>query len=370
MRGSAAPPSPGSPRAAAAALLLVAAAWLVPRDAAPASAPSSPEAGASDTVRVADDRGDTLTLAEPADRVVSLIPAATELLFALGAGDRVVGRTRYGGTHPPAAGEVPSVGEGVRPSVEAVIARRPDAVVVYSGSGNRGSIRRFEELGVPALALEHNTVPQLMENIERLGALTGRREAADSLGRTIRRRLERVADVVGDRPPVRVYYDVWSDPPRTVGAGSYLDSLLSLAGGRNVFGDRTEPSPLVSLEAVVERDPGLILFPRGSAERSPPGERPGWKSVDAVREGRVRRVDGELLHRLGPRLGEAAAHLASTLHPPVSDSLRRLGLLPPAPSAGSGGPAPDPPPPASATTWGAPSSGPGPGWDTTRTGQP
>lgn len=290
-----------------------------------------------DTVRVPDDRGDTLVLEVPADRVVSLIPAATEILFALGAGDRLVGRTRYG-THPPAAREVPSVGEGVRPSIEAVVARRPDAVIVYAGRGNRGSIRRFEELGVPVLALEHNTIPEMIRNVERLGALTGRRRAADSLVRAVRGRLDRVGAVTAALRPVRVYYDVWSDPPRTVGAGSYLDSLITAAGGRNVFGDQPGPSPRVSLEAVVERDPELIVFPRGagSEDRTPPGSRPGWESVGAARRGAVRAVDGELLHRLGPRVGEAAAHLAASLHPPLADTLRNLGLLPPDAAAGGG----------------------------------
>lgn len=355
---------PGSGAAALAALTagasLAAGPAATPAAGAPASAP--------DTVRIPDDRGDTLILSGPADRVVSLIPAATEILFAVGAGDRVVGRTRYG-THPPAARDVPSVGEGMRPSAEAVLARRPDAVVVYAGQGNRGSIRRFEELGIPVLPLAHNTVPELTRNIRRLGRLTGRGAAADSLAREIRRRLARVAEVVGDRDRIPVYYDVWSEPPRTIGAGSYLDSLLTLAGGRNVFGDQQSPSPQVSLESVAERSPELILFPRGAGSegRTPPAGRPGWENVGAVRRDAVRRVDGELLHRLGPRLGEAAAHLAAVLHPSLSDSLRAAGLLPPDSSA-PGGASPGPSPPARATTWGAPSSGPGPGWATIRTG--
>lgn len=325
-------------------------------------------AATADTLRVPDDSGDTLVLAQPADRVVSLIPAATEILFAVGAGDRVVGRTRYG-THPEAARGVPSVGEGMRPSAEAVLSRRPDAVVVYAGRGNRGSIRRFEQLGIPVLAVAHNTIPELIANIRRLGLLTGRESAADSLARSIRERLARVAEVVRGQRPVSVYYDVWSDPPRTIGAGSYLDSLIALAGGRNVFGDQSGPSPRVGLESVAERAPDVILFPRGagSEERAPPADRPGWESVGAVRRGAVRRVDGELLHRLGPRLGEAAAHLAATLHPSLSDSLRGRGLLP-APVRPDSSPSGAASGPARATTWGAPSSGPGPGWETIRTG--
>ena len=353
------------PAAGLAALAAVAAGAAAPT----LAAAEAPTATPGDTIRIPDDRGDTLELARPAERVVSLIPAATEVVFALGAGHRLVGRTRYG-THPPAAQEVPSVGEGIRPSAEAVIARRPDAVVVYAGQANSASIRRFEELGVPVLALEHNTIPQLMRNIARLGRLTGREAAADSLAAAVREGLETVAGVVEGRRRVPVYYDLWPDPPRTVGGGSYLDSLITVAGGRNVFGDLEGPAPRVSLETVVERQPEVIVSPRGGGgERLPPGERPGWGKLRAVEGGRVVTVDGELMDRLGPRLGEAAAHLAAALHPTAADTLRALDLLPPDRAVGSG------PrsgyvrsPPASATTCGAPSSGPGPGWRTTRTG--
>lgn len=321
---------PGSGAAPALLAAVAAASAAAPIRAAPEAAPASPATPpGSDTIRIPDDRGDTLALAAPAERVVSLIPAATELFFALGAGDRLVGRTRYG-THPPGAREVPSVGEGIRPSAEAVVARRPDAVVVYAGQSNSGSIRRFEELGIPVLALEHNTIPQLMRNIERLGALAGRASAADSLAAAVREELRRVADAVAGRRRVPIYYDLWPDPPRTVGAGSYLDSLITVAGGRNVFGDLEGPSPRVSLEAVVERQPEVIVSPEGGGgERLPPGERPGWGEIGAVKRGRVVSVDGTLVHRLGPRLGAAAARLAAALHPAAADTLRRLRLLPP-----------------------------------------
>lgn len=286
----------------------------------------------ADSVRIADDRGDTLRLAEPASRVVSLIPAATEILFAIGAGERVVGRTRYG-DHPPAARSVPSVGEGVRPSAELVLARRPDAVIMYAGSANQRSLARFSRVGVPVLAVEHNTLGDLYRNLRRLGALTGRRAEADSLVRRLRRELSRVRKLTGPRDRPAVYYDVWSRPPRTVGSGSYLDTLIAVAGGRNVFSDLDAPSPQVSLEAVAARDPDLILAPRaGGSEgrRRPPAKRPGWDVIPAVREGRVRRVDGDLLHRLGPRLGRAAAELAAAVHPELEDELRARGLLSPA----------------------------------------
>lgn len=292
------------------------------RAAPPDTAAPSSGAAAADTVVVEDDLGRRIRLASPPGRIVSLVPAVTELLFALGAGDRLVGRTRYD-VLPPAARDVPSVGEGVRPSLERVAAREPDLVVLYSGAENRATARRLEELGLPTLALRHDRFPDLYRNLRRLGRVTGRRSAARELEEAIRCRLGVVSRATDGLPRRRVYYEVWSDPPITVGAGSYLDSLLSVAGAENVFGDLEAPSPRVSIEAVAARRPELILVPRrsGEGEGTSPGRRPGWSALEAVREGRVRRVDGDLLHRLGPRVGDAAAALARVVHP----SLEGLG---------------------------------------------
>lgn len=308
--------------------LLLAVPWL---SAVPAPAPpvplASPPATASDTVVLEDDLGRTVRLGGPAERIVSLVPAATELLFALGAGERVVGRTRYG-TRPPAAAEVPSVGPGLRPSLELVVGRDPDAVVLYAAAGQRATVDRLEGLGIAALAVRHDAFGDLYRNLERLGRLTGRAPAARRLEKAVRCRLRAVATVTGEVPARDVYYEVWSDPPITVGAGSYLDSLLVVAGARNVFADLQPPSPQVSLESVVARAPDLILVPRRSAGEAstPPARRPGWRALEAVREGRVREVDGDLVHRLGPRVGEAAAALARTVHPRLASRLTEEAL--------------------------------------------
>lgn len=259
---------------------------------------------------------------------MSLIPAATEILFSLGAGETVVGRTRYG-VHPPAARRVPSVGEGIRPSAEMVVSRRPEAVVVYVGAANRGAIRELERLGVPTLAVRHNTLSELEANVRRLGRLVGRREAADSLVARIQRELALVGGLTASRPVRSVYYDLWADPSITVGAGSYLDSLIVLAGGRNVFHDLEGPSSQVGLEAIAARSPELVVSAREGGRRGrriPPARRSGWQAIPAVRRGEVRVVDGDLLHRLGPRVAEAAAALAAVIHPEIAGDLRRRGF--------------------------------------------
>ncbi len=249
-------------------------------------------------------------------RIVSLIPAVTEILFALGADDRLVGRTQWG-VHPPAASEIPNVGDGVRPSLEAVLARKPDLVILYDGEENRASRDRLRTLGVPVLALRHDTLEDLRRNTVTLGEEIGCPDAASALAEHVSEGLANVAAATGDRRRIRVYFNAWPDPPITIGRGSFIDSLLTVAGGTNVFGDFAAASPRVSLEAIIERDPELVLESRRPTELADPSDlekRHGWEQVPAVSAGRVSGVDGNLVSRLGPRVADAALAIARTLH--------------------------------------------------------
>ena len=249
-------------------------------------------------------------------RIVSLVPAATELLFALGAGDRVVGRTRWG-VHPPAARRIPDVGDGIRPSLEAVVAREPDLVILYEGETNRASREQFARLGLPTLALRHDRLEDLRRNILRLGQVLGCPAAGRALAARIAHGLEGVAAATSGRRRIRVYYDAWAEPPITIGGGSFIDSLLTVAGAMNVFGELRAASPRVSLEAIVERAPEriLVMTRREASDGSPdPGARPGWERIPAVASGRITALDGDLVTRMGPRVAEAAWSIARALH--------------------------------------------------------
>jgi iron complex transport system substrate-binding protein len=276
----------------------------------------APHAGAQDGMRIADDLGRTLRIDRAPTRVVSLVPAVTEILYALGAGDVVVGRSAWD-DEPPAVLAVPSVGDALRADPERVLARRPDLVILHAGPDNAGSVERLERLGVPALAIRIDDLDDLDRNLLRLGLLLGRQEEARALRDRIRAELEAVRAATEGLPRVSVYYDVAWPPAITIGSGSYLDDLIAIAGGRNVFGDIAAPSPRVALEAIVVRDPDLILVPSGAAAAgaTKPSARPGWRAVGAVGRGDVRAVDAGLLHRLGPRVGAAARFLAAVLHP-------------------------------------------------------
>ncbi|MHB1311816.1 MAG: ABC transporter substrate-binding protein [Gemmatimonadaceae bacterium] len=257
-----------------------------------------------------DDFGDTLRLAAPPARIVSLNPVITEALFAIGAGARVTGRTHWD-THPAAAQAVPDLGDGMQPNVEAVLATRPDLVVLYASNGNRAAASAFRRAGVATLALHTDVRADLWKALAWLGRVTGDSAQARVVADSVQASLDAVqraaqrAVRAGAAPSV--FWNVWDAPVITIGAGSYLDELVRTAGARNVFGDVAQPSPQVTLESVAQRNPDFILAGPVSAARLRTDAR--WRSVAAVRNGRVLVVDTTLVGRPGVRMGEAARHL-------------------------------------------------------------
>jgi ABC-type Fe3+-hydroxamate transport system substrate-binding protein len=265
---------------------------------------------------LADDFGATVphgTAGHPA-RIVSLSPATTELLFALGAGSRVVGRTTWD-TYPVEARAVPDVGPGLRPNVEAVLARQPDLVVLYASADNRAADAQLRAAGIIVIALKIDRIAGFRRAALLLGVATGDSARAAAVVDSVDRTLERVRTATSGLEKPTVFWHVWDAPIYTIGAGSYLDELLVIAGAKNVYGDIDAPSPQVSLEDIVKRDPRYILAgPEGAAHIRASD---AWQGVRAVREHRLLVVDTMLVGRPSVRLGEAAISLANLLHPGV-----------------------------------------------------
>ncbi len=248
-------------------------------------------------------------------RVISLIPSATEIVAAIGGVDLLVARTEY--DELPELADLPSLGAGLTPNLEAVATFAPDLVIAWSDEGDRLLGQRLIELGIPVYSAETQSLADIRRHTENLGFILGLESEADSLLADIDQRLDAVqAEWVG-KDSASVFYVVWNDPPQTTGAGTYLNSVISFAGGRNVFGEMEINWPNVSLEEVVRRNPDVIIV-TGShngavAEASWLQDRPGWKSLKAVREGRVVIVDANLFNRPGPRVAEAVEYLAGEL---------------------------------------------------------
>lgn len=257
-----------------------------------------------------DDAGRAVRLAGPAHRVVSLAPSITELLFALGAGDRVVGRTVYD-RYPPAALQVPAVGDGLNPSVEAIVARHPDLVLLYRSAHTDAAAQQLEHLGIPTLVVRHDGLADIARTARLLGRATGQDSAGQAVGRSVDSLLAQPL------PPVRsrIAYVVWDAPPIVIGAGSFLDELARRAGAENVFHDIATPSATVSIETIVARDPDWIAVVRDSAGDEPPAwsRRPEWRVVRAVRQGRFLMLPADLFGQPSARAREAIAEFVRLL---------------------------------------------------------
>ena len=260
-----------------------------------------------------DDFGDTLRVpTTPPVRVVSLNPTTTEIVFAIGAGSRLVGRSHWD-SWPDSARFVPDLGPAVRPNVETVIAARPDLVLLYASADDRPAAARLREAGVPVAALRIDRVADFRRAVRDLGALLGdsARAAAvvDSVGAT----LARVAAATAPLPKVPVFMIAWENPIITIGRGSFLDTLLEIAGARNVYRDFAAASPTVTLEDVVARDPDVVLASPDSRRRLLAD--PRWRAVRALRAGRVLAFDTTVVGRPSVVMGMAAVSLARLLHP-------------------------------------------------------
>jgi ABC-type Fe3+-hydroxamate transport system substrate-binding protein len=246
----------------------------------------------------------------PAGRIVSLVPSLTEVLFAIGAGERVVGRTRWC-DYPPAALAVPVVGEGIDFDPEAVAARRPDLVALYPSAANRAGMRRLQALGIPTVALTTDSLDQLARAARRLGQLTGLAARADSLALAFERALDsaRRAPPPDTRPSVLLL--AWDNPPIVIGGGSFQSELVALAGGANTFADLPQPSAPVSVETIAARDPDIVLI----SDSTVPGwtRRPEWRTVRAVRERRFAFIQGSDFARPTFRALDAARRLRAAL---------------------------------------------------------
>lgn len=264
-----------------------------------------------------DDAGVRVELSEPAHRIVSLVPAVTEMVAALGASDRLIARTRY--DRGPGLDSLPSVGGGLTPNVEWLLARRPDLVVGWADGHGRTTLARLRELGVACYGARIDTIEDIHRTVGAMGRLLGLESTADSLQHRIRSDLSAVAARAPSGTTPHVLYLLSLDPVLTVGPGTFLDQAIELAGGRNVFADARGPWPQVGLEEVVSRGADVILVAIGEGLEGDPVARlrreAGWRELEAVRSGRVHPVDADLFHRPGPRIARVAEEIAGLLHP-------------------------------------------------------
>jgi len=280
--------------------------------------------GAGFPVTLADGLGGTITLTRRPARIVSLAPNVTEILFAIGAGDRVVGVTRYC-NYPPEAKRIPKVGGYTDISVEAVVALKPDLVVANRGNP-KTTLDALKRRGLVVIAIGPESVGEVQRAILRIGEATGERRGAERVCREMGRALDSVRKALaGLKRRRRVYFGSLAAPYFTAGPSSFVGHCIELAGGDNIARGAREPWPLLSLETIVERDPEVVFaafqggLGRGEKARRRLIERLRadrvWSKTTAVRTGRVYIMNDDAVQRPGPRLARVVERMARLLYP-------------------------------------------------------
>jgi iron complex transport system substrate-binding protein len=262
-------------------------------------------AAARAEVAVTDDAGRRIVLPSAATRIISLAPHATELLFAAGAGNRIVGVSDYS-DFPADARQLPSVGGSRQLDLERIVALQPDLIVAWQSGNSPKQIARLRALGLAVFESEPRRLDDVATSLERFGTLAGNEQGRLEAAR-FRSRLAALRERYAQRSPVTVFYQIWPSPLMTLNDRHIVSEAIRLCGGRNVFGQLRVLAPTVSREAVVRTDPDAIFV---SDERGEAFER--WRTfprMKAVGGEHLFRIDGSVMNRAGPRLLEATETL-------------------------------------------------------------
>ncbi|MEW5960875.1 MAG: cobalamin-binding protein, partial [Chloroflexota bacterium] len=284
----------------------------------PTAMPATP--AADFPITVSDDLDRRVTLTAKPERIISLLPSNTEILFAVGAGEQVIGVTSYCNYPPEAATRRQIGGITVQSiSVETIIAMEPD--LILSTQAQAEIIDTLTGTGLTVIALQPRTLDDIYANIELVGRITGHPDKAAALVTGLRRRAEAVEAAVAavpQRERLDVFYEVWHDPLMTTGPNTFIGQIITLAGGDNIFADVAEDWPQVSSEVVVTRNPAVILGPDSHGDAltgDSIARRPGWAGLEAVQTGRIYLLDGDAVSRPGPRLIDMLEEIARDLYP-------------------------------------------------------
>jgi iron complex transport system substrate-binding protein len=259
-----------------------------------------------------DDAGEVVRLAAPARRIVTLAPSATELVFAAGAGERIVG-TVDTSDYPREARSIARIGDVHAIDLERIVALAPDLIVTWPYT-TPAQVERLRARGVAVFVADPKAIDGIASDIERLGALAGTGADADAAAAAYRRRIDALRTRYGGRKMLRVFYEIWNAPLYTIGGRHLISEAIALCGGENVFAALTLPAPEVSVEAVLAAQPDVIVAGADGAVR--PAWLDQWKrwpGLPAARQGHLYVVDANLLHRDSPRFAEGVAALCAVL---------------------------------------------------------
>lgn len=262
-------------------------------------------------VSVRDDRGTTITLAQPARRIISLAPHVTENLFAIGAGGQIVGAVDYS-DYPPAARQIERVGGYNGFDLERIRTLKPDLVIAWQSGNPQRQLDQIRAMGIPVYVNESGKLSDIPSSLERLGVLAGQSAGASRAAAAYRTQLARLEKTYSQRQPVRVFYQVWKQPLLTINGQQYISDALRVCGAVNVFAGQPALVPTVDVEAVLAARPQAIIT-SGGEEGRPLAQWQQWRSLPAVQNSQLHVLPPDILVRMGPRLVEGTAALCEAV---------------------------------------------------------
>lgn len=260
-----------------------------------------------------DDTGREIRLKAPAKRIITLAPHATELLYAAGAGDRLIGTVDYS-DFPPAAKKIPRVGSYDRFDLEAISALKPDLIIAWETGNPAAQVEKLKALGLTVYVTQPNRMEDVAGQLEQLGRLAGTEATANAAAAQFRQRLETLRRSNAGKPKIRVFYQIWVTPLMTVGGPQIITSAIQLCGGENVFGNLAQMAPTVSVEAVLAADPeAIVATGMGDARPEWLNDWNKWPRMTAVKRGNLFHIHPDLMQRHTPRILEGAEKLCADL---------------------------------------------------------
>ncbi|MCF6460922.1 cobalamin-binding protein [Clostridium sp. Cult3] len=266
-------------------------------------------------LEIEDQFGNKVVFEEAPEKIVSLAPSNTEILFSLGLGDNVVGVTSFC-DYPEEAGTKEQVGGFQEINIERIIELETDMVFQY-GPGDENINNSLKEAGIKVISYEPETIDEVIDLINTIGKITGKTLEAEEITKDMMDRRDAIVEKIKDAEKVRVFYEIWHDPLTAAGPGSFMDELMALAGGDNIAKDADSPYPQFDVEKLIEMDPEVYLSADDMEERTPESikQRPGYESITAIKNDKIYPLEPNIVSRPGPRIVDALELVAKAIHP-------------------------------------------------------
>ena len=264
-------------------------------------------------VSVKDDRGRTVTLQQPAKRIISLAPHITELLFAAGAGEKIIGAMAYS-DYPEAAKKILQVGGYDSLDVEKIVSLKPDLIIAWATGNNLKQIEKLKSFGLTIFMSEPFYPEDIANSIKRFGILTGNTEKSSIAFDQFIKHYKRLKKENGVKEKIKVFYQFWNTPIMTINGKHLISQIMNLCGGVNVFSDLQSLTPKISVEAVIASNTDVIIVgDNGSRKLLWMSEWKQWTQIPAVKNNQIYFIDPDLINRAGPRILEGADSLCGLL---------------------------------------------------------